>query len=86
MSALQAVALAVVAFTGTLVVAVRDPARQLVVAGFFGLALAGLFLVYGAPDVALSQIVVAGVGVPVMVLLALARLHHEGEDHEDGAA
>ena len=39
-----------------------------------GLSLAVLFLAFGAPDVALSQIVVAGVAVPVMVLLALAKI------------
>ena len=74
MSVLHAVALVVVALTGTATVLVRDPARQLVVAGFFGLALAVLFFVFGAPDVALSQIAVASVAVPLMVLLALVRL------------
>jgi energy-converting hydrogenase B subunit D len=53
---------------------VRDPVRQAVVAGIFGLSLAILFFIFGAPDVALSQIVVAGVAVPVMVLLALAKI------------
>jgi energy-converting hydrogenase B subunit D len=79
---LHAVALAAVALTGTATVLVRDPARQLVVAGFFGLTLAVLFLVFGAPDVALSQIVVATVAVPVMALLTLARLAREEEDEE----
>jgi energy-converting hydrogenase B subunit D len=79
---LHAVALAAVALTGTATVLVRDPARQLVVAGFFGLTLAVLFLVFGAPDVALSQIVVATVAVPVMALLTLARFAREEEDEE----
>jgi energy-converting hydrogenase B subunit D len=79
---LHAVALAAVALTGTATVLVRDPARQLVVAGFFGLTLAVLFLVFGAPDVALSQIVVATVAVPVMALLTLARFAREEEDDE----
>jgi uncharacterized MnhB-related membrane protein len=60
----------------------RDPVRQLVVGGFFGLTLAILFLVFGAPDVALSQIVVATVAVPVMALLTLARFAREEEDDE----
>jgi energy-converting hydrogenase B subunit D len=81
-TALHAVALAAVALTGTATVLVRDPARQLVVAGFFGLTLAVLFLVFGAPDVALSQIVVATVAVPVMALLTLARFAREEEDDE----
>lgn len=79
MTALHVTALVVVAATGTAVVLVRDPLRQLVVAGFFGLALALLFFVFGAPDVALSQIVVATVAVPLLALLTLARM---GEDRE----
>jgi energy-converting hydrogenase B subunit D len=81
MTALHVTVLVVVAVTGTAVVLVRDPLRQLVVAGFFGLALALLFFVFGAPDVALSQIVVATVATPVLALLALARIreHEEGE-------
>jgi uncharacterized MnhB-related membrane protein len=81
-TALNVVALAAVALTGTATVLVRDPARQLVVAGFFGLTLAVLFLVFGAPDVALSQIVVATVAVPVMALLALVRFARDEEDDE----
>jgi uncharacterized MnhB-related membrane protein len=73
-SALHTVALLAVAVTGTGAALVRDPLRQLIVAGFFGCALAVLFLVFGAPDVALSEIVVATVAVPLMALLALVRL------------
>jgi energy-converting hydrogenase B subunit D len=74
MTALQGVCLVAVAVAGTAVVLTRDPLRQAVTAGTFGLALAMLFLAFGAPDVALSQIVVAGVAVPVMVLLTLAKI------------
>jgi energy-converting hydrogenase B subunit D len=81
-TALQLVALAAVAATGTVTVLVRDPSRQVVVAGFFGLALAILFFVLGAPDVALSQIVVSAVAVPVMALLALARFRRDEEGDE----
>jgi energy-converting hydrogenase B subunit D len=80
MTALHVVALAVVALTGTATVLVREPSRQLVVAGFFGLALAVLFFVFGAPDVALSQIAVATVAVPVMALLTLARMADREKD------
>jgi energy-converting hydrogenase B subunit D len=79
---LIAVALAAVAVTGTATVLTRDPPRQLVVAGFFGLALAVLFFVLGAPDVALSQIVVASVAVPLMALLTLSRLAKDEEEDE----
>jgi energy-converting hydrogenase B subunit D len=81
MTALQVVSLLAVAVTGTATALVRVPARQLVVAGFFGLSLAVLFFVFGAPDVALSQIAVVTVAVPVMGLLTLARMA-EREDEE----
>ena len=74
MSALQTVCLLAVAVAGTVTVLTRDPLRQAVTAGVFGLTLSVLFLAFAAPDVALSQIVVAGVAVPVMVLLALAKI------------
>ena len=79
MTVLQLVALAAVAVTGTATALVREPLRQLVVAGIFGLALAILFFVYGAPDVALSELAVGGVLLPVMVLLTLARLQRDEE-------
>lgn len=74
MTALQVAALLAVAFTGTATALVREPLRQLIVAGVFGLALAVLFLVFGAPDVALSEIVVVTVVVPLLALLALTRI------------
>jgi energy-converting hydrogenase B subunit D len=82
MNALQAIALLAVAVTGTATVLVREPSRQVVVAGFFGLTLAVLFFVLGAPDVALSQIVVSAIALPVMALLALARFARDKEGDE----
>lgn len=79
MTVLQVVALAAVAAGGTLVVLVRDPVRQALVASMFGLALAILFFAFQAPDVAISQIVVATVAVPVMILLALTKLRDDEE-------
>jgi uncharacterized MnhB-related membrane protein len=73
-TALHVVSLLAVAVTGTVTVLVREPLRQLIVAGVFGLSLAAMFLAFGAPDVALSEIVVATVVVPLMALLALARM------------
>ena len=81
MTVLQIVALVAVTAGGTATVLVRDPVRQALVSGVFGLTLAFLFFVVGAPDVALSQIVVATVAVPLMVLLTLAKLK-EDEDEE----
>ena len=83
MTVAQFVALAAVAVGGTLTVLVRDPVRQAMVASIFGLALAVLFFLFQAPDVALSQIVVASIVVPLMVLLALAKLRRDDEEPDD---
>jgi uncharacterized MnhB-related membrane protein len=76
---LEVVALLAVAATGTAAVLQRDPLRQLIAIGFLGLTLAAMFLVFGAPDVALSQIVVGSLVIPAMVLLALSRMQ-DGDD------
>jgi energy-converting hydrogenase B subunit D len=52
----------------------RDPLRQAMVASIYGLVLGILFFVFQAPDVALSQTVVGAVALPMMVLLALAKV------------
>lgn len=70
-SAVQAAALVLVALSGGATALCREPTRQALVAGVFGLALALLFFVVQAPDVALAQIVVATVALPLMILLAL---------------
>ncbi len=63
-----------VAAGGTAVVLVRDPLRQAIVASIFGLLLALLFFAFQAPDVALSQIVVGSVALPLMIVLTLSKL------------
>ena len=71
------------ALGGLAVVLVRDPLRQALMVGVYGLVLALLFFVLGAPDVALSQIVVSTVAVPVMILVTLAKIRsHEAGDRE----
>jgi uncharacterized MnhB-related membrane protein len=73
-SVLQGVLLVLVAAGGTAVVLVRDPLRQAIVASVFGLLLALLFFAFQAPDVALSQIVVGSVALPLMIILTLTKL------------
>jgi energy-converting hydrogenase B subunit D len=58
----------------TSVVLARDPLRQAMVASIYGLVLGILFSVFQAPDVALSQTVVGAVALPMMILLALAKI------------
>jgi energy-converting hydrogenase B subunit D len=74
MTAVQAVLLVLVGVAGTFVALARDPLRQTILAGIYGLILALLFFALQAPDVALSQIVVGGVALPAMLLLALAEV------------
>lgn len=81
---LQATILGLVALAAPAVVLVRDPLRMLVVNGFYGWILILLFVVLGAPDVALSLIVVGCIAYPLVVLAAIARVRggaaEEGED------
>jgi energy-converting hydrogenase B subunit D len=74
MTLLQIAALAGVAFTGTAVALTSDPLRQTLVLAVYGLTLTMLFFVFQDPDVALSEIVVTSVGLPVMILLALRKV------------
>ena len=73
MTALQAVLLLAVAAGGLAVTLTRDPVRQAIVAGIFGLQLAALFFAFLAPDVPLSDITVGSVALRPLILLAVAR-------------
>jgi energy-converting hydrogenase B subunit D len=79
LSILQAIVLLLVAAAGTGVVITRDPLNQAVGVSFFGLLLAILFLVFQAPDVSLSAIVVGALALPLMLLLALAKVRGGAE-------
>ena len=83
MTVLQVAALAAVAISGGAVVLAPDPLRQALVLGIFGLSLTMLFFVFQAPDVALSEIVVSTVGLPVMVLLALRKVTEQDHKQEE---
>jgi energy-converting hydrogenase B subunit D len=82
-TAVQAVLLILVGATGSLVALARDPLRQALLSGIFGVALALLFFAMQAPDVALSQIAVGGVAIPAMVLMALAEVRAREEDRDE---
>jgi energy-converting hydrogenase B subunit D len=74
MIGVQLASLALVAAGGTAVALARDPVRQSLLTGFSGLALVALFVVFQAPDVALSAVIVGAVALPLLLLLALARV------------
>jgi energy-converting hydrogenase B subunit D len=69
---------------GTAVALTRDPLRQAMVTSVYGLVLGVLFFAFQAPDVALSQTAVGAVALPLMVLLALAKVRAaDAEDPEE---
>jgi energy-converting hydrogenase B subunit D len=80
---LQIVSLALVTLAGTVTVLVRDPLRQLVVISFLGLALVVLFVVFQAPDVALSMLAVGTIAYPLVVLVAIARVRDQPYDTQE---
>ena len=85
---LQAVALTLVALGAPAVVLSRDPLKMIVVNGVYGLTLVLVFVIYGAPDVGLSMLVVGTVAYPLVVLVAIARVRSrrgEEEGEEQGA-
>ncbi len=71
---MQTAILLMVAIAATAVVLTRDPASQIVGLSFYGLLLTLMFFLYQAPDVALSQIVIGAVALPLMFMLALAKV------------
>lgn len=76
---LQVTGLILVALGAPAVAFTHDPLRQAVVVGLYSWALAILFVIFAAPDVALSMIVVGAVGYPLVVLVAIARTR-KGKD------
>jgi energy-converting hydrogenase B subunit D len=74
MNVFLSVALVLVAVVGSVVVVIQDPLRQALTVSLFGILLGILFFAVQAPDVALSEIVVGAVALPLMILLALAKV------------
>jgi energy-converting hydrogenase B subunit D len=70
---LQALLLLLMGFVGTTVVLARDPLRQAIVNSVYGLIGVLLFVVFQAPDVALSELVVGTVAMPLVLLVAILK-------------
>ena len=79
---IQITILAFVAISGTAVVLTRDPRSQVIGLTFYGLVLALAFFIFQAPDVALSQLVIGAVALPLMFMLALTRIHRDAEERK----
>lgn len=80
---MQIAILVFVAIAGTAVVLTRDPRNQVIGLSFYGLVLALMFFIYQAPDVALSQIVIGAVALPLMFMLALAKIRRNQHQREE---
>jgi energy-converting hydrogenase B subunit D len=80
---LVGVLLVATAGTGTAVALTRDPTRQALVMSAYGLVLGGLMVALQAPDVALAQVAIGTAIVPLLVVLAVAKVERELRRRED---
>ena len=74
MDVLQALVLVLVAAAATVVVRTRDRIRLVLMLSVYGLLLAILFFTFQAPDVTLSELTVGAVALPLILLLAIAKV------------
>jgi energy-converting hydrogenase B subunit D len=79
MQALQVTVLILIAAGATAVVLTRRLVHQVLVLSVYGVLLAVLFLVFQAPDVALSALTVGAVALPIILLLTLAKTRKREE-------
>ena len=77
MQLLQCAILLLVAAVASGVVLSRDPKAQVVTLSFYGLLCSLMFFIFQAPDVALSQITIGAVMLPLMIMLALTKMRRE---------
>ena len=81
---LQAVAILFVALGALGVVLARDLVRQALLLSIYGFGLVALFVVFQAPDVALSELVVSGLAYPFVLVGAIARVR-AGQKRRSGS-
>jgi energy-converting hydrogenase B subunit D len=74
MDTLQVTVLVLVAAGAFVVVRTRTRVRQVLALSVYGMLLAILFLVFQAPDVTLSELTVGAVALPIILLLAIAKV------------
>ncbi len=79
MDVLQVTVLVLVALGATAVVLIRRHVRQVLALSVYGILLAVLFLIFQAPDVTLSELVIGAVALPIVLLLALAKTRKREE-------
>ena len=74
MDVLQVTVLVLVAAGALLVVRTRDRVRLVLVLSVYGMLLAILFFTFQAPDVALSELTVGAIALPLILLLTIAKV------------
>jgi uncharacterized MnhB-related membrane protein len=79
MDILQVTVLLLVAAGAAVVVRTRERTRLVLVLSGYGLLLAILFFTFQAPDVALSELTVGAVALPLILLLAIAKVRKRPE-------
>jgi uncharacterized MnhB-related membrane protein len=80
---LQVIALTLIVVGSLAVVITPDPLRQTMVVGIYGIALTFLFFTFQAPDVALSQLVISTIGLPLIVFAALRKIRAEEKQYQE---
>ena len=68
---LQAIAIALVAAFALALALTHDLIRLAMLSSVYALTLVVLFLLFQAPDVALSELVVGGVAFPLVIVVAI---------------
>lgn len=79
MTMLEVVLLVLVGVGAAVVVAARHPVRQVVLLSMYGALLTLLFFTLQAPDVALSELAVGTMILPLLLLLGLAKVRGKQE-------
>ena len=77
MTTFQEALFILIAIMGGGLVFTRDPLRQVLVLSVNGLLLTVLFMLLQAPDVALSELAVGSAGLPLILLVTLAKMREK---------
>jgi energy-converting hydrogenase B subunit D len=77
MRLLQWISLLLVAGGAPGVVLSRNPKEQVVTLSVYGLLCGVMFFIFQAPDVALSQITIGAVMLPLMIMLVLTKMRRQ---------
>jgi energy-converting hydrogenase B subunit D len=77
MRLLQWMILLLVAGAAPGVVLSRNPKEQVVTLSVYGLLCGLMFFIFQAPDVALSQITIGAVMLPLMIMLVLTKMRRQ---------